>query len=132
MSKPRLLLADDNIAVAKALRRLLDIDCDVVGVVHDGAELVNAARELRPDVIVTDLSMPRMNGLEAVRQLRREGTHAKIIFLTMYQEACLSAEALRLGASAYLPKHTAGEELISTIYRVMGVTAETERSTPIT
>src|SRR5215208_2461821 len=73
MNKPRVLLADDNIDVADALRRLLEGEVELVGVVHDGLALVQAAQELRPDVIVTDLSMPGINGLEAARWLKQEG-----------------------------------------------------------
>ena len=86
MSKPRVLLADDNIAVARALHRLLEPDFDLVGVVHDGRALFEATLALRPDVIVTDLSMPLMSGLEAARLLKQHGVTAPIIFPTGYQE----------------------------------------------
>ena len=115
--KPRVLLADDNMGVANALRRLLETDVELVGVVHDGLALVDAARELKPDVIVTDLSMPLMNGLEAARQLRQDGATARIIFLTMYSEEELAAEAFRIGAAGYLSKFAAGEELVDAIYQ---------------
>src|SRR5690242_11119738 len=118
MNKLRVLLAEDNVSVAEALRRLVQDDFELVGVVHDGYALLQAAQELKPDVIVTDLSMPGMSGLEAARRLKGEGTTAQIIFLTMYQESHLAAEAFRLGASAYLSKHAAGEELVHTIYEV--------------
>jgi DNA-binding NarL/FixJ family response regulator len=120
MSKPRVLLAEDNIDVAEALRRLVEIDFDLVGVVHDGLSLVQAAQNLRPDVIVTDLSMPLMSGMEAVRRLKQEGVTARIIFLTMYQEPQLADEAFRLGASAYLSKFAAGEELLDAIHALIG------------
>lgn len=117
MSKPRVLLADDNAGAARALCRLLEEDVELVGVVHDGLALVQAARALRPDVIVTDLAMPVMTGLEAVRQLKQEGATARIIFLSMYSEAPLAAEAFRIGASAFLSKFAAGENLVDAIYQ---------------
>src|SRR3954465_10989747 len=92
MNKPRVLLADDKIDVIDALRSLLEGEVELVGVVHDGVALVQAAQELRPDVIVTDLSMPHMNGFEAVRRLKQDGIAARIIFLTEYQEPELVAE----------------------------------------
>ena len=118
MRKPRVLLADDNIGVANALRHLLEGEVELVGVVHDGLALVQAAQELRPDVIVTDLSMPLMNGLEAARRLTRDGATARIVFLTEYQEPQLAAEAFRIGASAYLSKLAAGEQLVDVICEV--------------
>jgi DNA-binding NarL/FixJ family response regulator len=122
--KPRVLLADDNIDVADALRRLLEGEVELVGVVHDGLALVQAAQELRPDVIVTDLSMPGINGLEAARWLKQEGLPARIIFLTEYQEPQLVAEAFRVGASAYLSKLAASDKLVDVIYEVVAAEGE--------
>ncbi len=119
MKKPRVLLADDNMAVANALRLLLQADCELVGVVHDGRALVEAARELRPDVIVTDLSMPVMDGLSAARQLKRDGATARIIFLTVHAEPHLAADALGIGASAYISKLAAGEDLVDAIHKAL-------------
>lgn len=119
MSKTRVLLADDHTIVAEGLRSLLEGEFEFVGTVGDGRALLDAAQKLKPDVIVADISMPLLNGLDAARQLKREGATAKIIFLTMHAEAQLAAEAFRAGASGYLLKSSAGEELITAIHEVV-------------
>jgi DNA-binding NarL/FixJ family response regulator len=119
MSKTRVLLADDHTIVAEGLRSLLESEFEFVGTVGDGRALLDAAQKLKPDVIVADISMPLLNGLDAARQLKREGATAKIIFLTMHTEAQLAAEAFRAGASGYLLKSSAGEELIAAIHEVI-------------
>jgi DNA-binding NarL/FixJ family response regulator len=91
----------------------------LVGVVGDGGALLAAARELRPDVVVADIAMPVLSGLEALRQLRKEGSACKVIFLTMHADAALASAALRAGASGYLLKHSAGDELIRAIGEVL-------------
>src|SRR5262245_1535183 len=102
MSKPKILLADDHTIVMEGLRSLLEGDFEFVGTVCDGRALLDAAQKLKPDVIVADISMPLLNGLDAVRMLKRNGATAKIIFLTMHAEVELAAEAFRAGASGYL------------------------------
>jgi len=119
MDKPRVLLADDHTIVAEGLRSLLEDEFEFVGAVSDGRALLDAAQKLKPDVIVADISMPLLNGLDAARQLKREGVTAKIVFLTMHAEAQLAAEAFRAGASGYLLKSSAGEELIAAIHEVI-------------
>lgn len=119
MSKTRVLLADDHTIVAEGLRSLLEGEFDFVGTVGDGRALLDAAQKLKPDVIVADISMPLLNGLDAARQLKREGSTAKIVFLTMHVDAQLAAEAFRAGASGYLLKSSAGEELITAIHEVV-------------
>jgi DNA-binding NarL/FixJ family response regulator len=119
MSKPRILLADDHTIVAEGLRSLLEGEFEFVGTVNDGRALLDAALTLKPDVIVADISMPLLNGLDAARHLKRDGSTAKIIFLTMHSEAQLAAEAFRAGASGYLLKSSAGEELITAIHEVV-------------
>ncbi|MGH9835247.1 MAG: response regulator [Blastocatellia bacterium] len=119
MSKTRVLLADDHTIVAEGLRSLLEGEFEFVGTVGDGRALLEAARKLDPDVIVADISMPLLNGLDAVRQLKRGGSTAKIVFLTMHSEAQLAAEAFRAGASGYLLKSSAGEELVTAIHEVV-------------
>jgi DNA-binding NarL/FixJ family response regulator len=119
MGKTRVLLADDHTIVAEGLRSLLEGEFEFVGTVGDGRALLDAARNLKPDVIVADISMPLLNGLDAARQLKRDGVTAKIVFLTMHAEAQLAAEAFRAGASGYLLKSSAGEELITAIHEVV-------------
>ena len=119
MGKLRVLLADDHTIVAEGLRLLLEDEFDLVGIVGDGRAMLDAARKLSPDVVVADISMPVMSGLDAARQLKQDGSPAKIVFLTMYTDLQLVAEALRAGASGYLVKSSAGEELIAAIHKVV-------------
>ena len=119
MRRPRILLADDHTMFAQGLRSFLEDDFELVGTVTDGQALVEAARRLGPDVIVVDISMPVLNGFDAVRQLKKEGAPAKIIFLTMHADRSLVAEAFRCGGSGYILKQSAGEELISAIGQVL-------------
>ena len=118
MARTRVLLADDHAIVAQGLEALLKESFDLVGIVHDGRALVEAAETLRPDVIVTDISMPLLNGLDAIRQIRARRPDAKIIVLTMYPETPLAVDAFRAGASGYLLKVSPGEELIAAIGQV--------------
>ena len=117
--RPTVLLADDHAIVMEGLASLLRNEFSLVGTVADGPRLIEAARQLRPDVIVTDVAMPGMSGLEALRQLRAEAIPAKVIFLTMHADAQLAAEALRAGASGFVVKHAAGKELIAAIHTVL-------------
>jgi DNA-binding NarL/FixJ family response regulator len=119
MSRKRVLLADDNVVLAKALAELLEDEFELVDVVHDGPALLKAAQKLRPDVIVTDISMPRMSGLEVARQLKHDGASAKVIILSVHQEPELAAMALRDGASGYVVKESAGEELLTALHEVL-------------
>ena len=128
MSRPRILLADDHKMFAQGLRGLLEDEFELVGTVADGQALVEAAHELDPDVIIVDISMPVLNGFDAVRQLKKEGTQARIIFLTMHADSSLAAEAFRCGGSGYVLKQSAGEELISVIGQVL---ADHEYVTPL-
>jgi DNA-binding NarL/FixJ family response regulator len=115
MTKPRILLADDHALVREGMLSILEPDYEVVGVAKDGRELVRSAIELRPDVIVADIAMPNLNGLEAIRQLQKEKLSAKIIFLTMHTGVDFAVQAFRLGASGYLLKIDASEELVRAI-----------------
>ena len=116
MHRVKVLLADDHAIVAEGLVSLLRDEFDLVGTVADGARLVEAARALRPDVIVADIAMPVLSGLEALRRLRAERIDVKVVFLTMHEEANLAGEALRAGALGYVLKHSAGEELIRAVH----------------
>jgi len=119
MDRPTLLLADDHIMFSQGLQSLLEDEFDLVGVVGDGQALVEAAVRLKPDVVVVDISMPVMNGFDAVRQLKKQGVTAKIIFLTMHADDRLLAEAFRCGGAGYVLKQSAGEELIFCIRQVL-------------
>jgi DNA-binding NarL/FixJ family response regulator len=116
----RILLGDDHGVVLEGLRRILDRPgFEIVGAVKDGRALVEAAVNLHPDMIIADLSMPLLNGVDAARQIRRRGLKTKIIFLTMHPEPIFAAEAMRTGGSGYLLKDTAGEELLIAIQEVL-------------
>lgn len=115
----RVLLADDHTIVTQGLVSLLKEHFDLVGAVGDGTLLLQEAKRLRPDVIVSDISMPGMTGLEALRQLKAEHVEARVIFLTMHTDPQLATEAIRAGANGFLLKHSAGEELIDAIQQVL-------------
>lgn len=118
MNRIRLLLADDHVMFAEGLQSLLRDEFHLLGTAGDGRELVEATFELNPDVILVDISMPVLNGFDAVRELRKRGSQAKIIFLTMHNDATLLAEAFRVGGSGYILKQAAGEELVNAIREV--------------
>ena len=111
----RVLLADDHKMFAEALAKLLSQTYEIVGVASNGRELITLARELNPDVIVMDISMPLLNGMEALRMLKRTATRAKFVMLTMHTDVSLAAEAFRCGASGFVLKQAAGEELTTAI-----------------
>ena len=120
MSRPTVLLADDHTIVIEGLARLLrDHDFDVVGTVGNGDQLLEAARRLRPDVIVTDLSMPALSGLDVLARLKTERITSKVIVLTMHNDANLATVAMREGASGFLLKESAGEELVAAIRQAL-------------
>lgn len=118
-SRPRLLLADDHALVAEGLRSMLAPKFDVVGVVEDGRTLVQVAEELKPDVILVDISMPQLNGIEAARRLKKALPKTKLIFVTMHEDATFVTEALRAGASGYVVKKAAPQELVAAIQEVL-------------
>ena len=119
MARPRVLLADDHTLLLGAYEKLLSAECDIVGQVSDGRALVASAEQLKPDLIVLDISMPLLNGLEAGRQIKQKMRNVKLVFLTMNEDADLAAEAFRSGASAYLLKRSAASELMTAIGEVM-------------
>lgn len=118
MTKPRVLLADDHTLVMEGLKSLLTNAVDIVGTAEDGRTLVEQALRLKPDIVILDVSMPVLNGIEAARQLRKELPGTKIIFLTMYADAIYVDEALRMGASGYVLKRSAASELLGAIQTV--------------
>jgi DNA-binding NarL/FixJ family response regulator len=114
MTKPRLLLADDHQIVLDGLRGLLR-DYEIVGAATNGHELLALCRDLEPDVVVADVSMPLLNGIDAVRQLRQQGSTAKFVILTMHPDQTYATRALEAGASGYVLKHAAADELVMAI-----------------
>jgi DNA-binding NarL/FixJ family response regulator len=119
MALTKVLLADDHVIVAQGLASLLKESFELVGTVRDGRALLEAAEKLKPDVIVTDISMPLLNGLDACRQLKGNGIEAKVVILTMHADPHMAAEAFRAGASAFVLKQSAGEELVQAIQEIM-------------
>jgi len=115
MKRPRILLADDHRLVAEGLRSLLQREFDLVGVVEDGRSLVETARKLLPDVVVADIGMPVLNGLEALSQLKKDNPQIKVVMMTMHREPAYARRALEAGASGFVLKHSASEELITAI-----------------
>jgi len=113
------MLADDHTILLEAFHKLLEPHCEIVGTVADGRTLLETAPELKPDVIVADISMPLMNGLEAGLRLKEVLPRMKLIFLTMNEDPDLAVEALRCGASGYLLKTSAASELIRAIQVVL-------------
>lgn len=114
------LIADDHAIVMEGLVALLkEHDFDVVGAVGDGQKLIEGARKLRPDVIVTDLSMPALSGLDVLGKLKEERIDSKVVVLTMHNDGERASRALKAGASAFLLKESAGEELVSAIRQAL-------------
>lgn len=119
MKSRRVLLADDHAIVIEGLRRILQSGFEIVGAVADGHALVAAAESLRPDIIVADISMPLLNGIEATRQIRKNNQKVKIIFLTMHPDVTYAAVALGAGGSAYVLKSSAGAEILEAIQEAL-------------
>lgn len=115
LQRPRVLLADDHRLVAEGVKSLLAADFELVGVVEDGRALVVAAQTLQPDVIVADISMPRLNGFDALTRLRQDNPRVRVVFLTMHQDVVYARRALEAGALGYVLKHSAPAELIAAI-----------------
>jgi DNA-binding NarL/FixJ family response regulator len=120
MRRYTVLIADDHAIVKEGLVSLLkDHDFDVVGAVGNGQELLDSAKRLRPDIIVTDLTMPGLSGLDVLTRLRAQGVDSKVIVLTMHHDADLATRVMRAGASAFLLKLSAGEELLTAIQQAV-------------
>jgi len=117
--RPRLLLADDHTLLAEACKSLLEPEFDVVGVARDGRTLLQMTAELRPDIVILDIAMPQLNGLDAGEQIKHSMKSVKLIYLTMNMAADVAAEAFRRGASAFVLKHAAAEELVTAIRKVL-------------
>jgi DNA-binding NarL/FixJ family response regulator len=119
MKLPRVILADDHNILVEAFRKLLEPYFEVVATVSDGRALLDVAVALKPDVILLDIGMPLLNGLEAARQLRNKLPAVKLIFLTMHEDPDLAVEAMRAGASGYLLKTSASSELLHAIQEAL-------------
>jgi DNA-binding NarL/FixJ family response regulator len=116
---PRLIIADDHCMVAEGIERLLVDDFDLLEVASDGDALLAAVRRERPDVVISDISMPGMSGLDVLKQLRSEGSRVPFIFLTMHAEPALAAAAMRAGANGYVLKYAAGKDLVAAVRQVL-------------
>ena len=119
-SRPRVLIADDYEGILTALNRLLGFSCDVVGLVANGHLLFEAASRLQPDVILVDVGLPDVDGLEASRRLKATGIGAKVIVLTAADDPGMEEQAFAAGASAFVLKHRVAEDLLPAIERVWG------------
>lgn len=115
MSRARVLLADDHRIVAAGLQALLSVDYELVGQAQDGRSLLELARQVPADFIVADISMPGLNGIDALRQMRREGLDVPVVFLTMHTEPAYARRALEAGAAGYVLKHAAPQELLQAL-----------------
>ena len=119
MKKPRILLADDHTFVLEGFKKLLDEHGELVGSVEDGRALLKAAVELQPSLIVLDISMPLLNGIEAAKKLKKQLPGVKLIFVTMHADTAYINEAFKAGASGYLLKRSAATELVQAVQSVM-------------
>jgi DNA-binding NarL/FixJ family response regulator len=117
--RPTILLADDHVVFTDGIIRILRERFDVVGTVRDGSSLLEAAARLHPDVILTDISMPTLSGLEVLRQLKTKQANSRVIFLTMHADPGLAADAFRLGAKGFVLKHSSGDEVVQAIEAVL-------------
>jgi DNA-binding NarL/FixJ family response regulator len=115
MSRPRILLADDHTLVLDGFRKLLEEQYEIVGVAEDGRTLLQKARELQPDIVTLDISMPQLNGIDSARKLKKSFPRIKLIFVTMHADPAYVSEAFKAGASGYLLKRSAGSELLQAI-----------------
>ena len=120
MTRPRVLIAEDHRVVADGLVLLLGERYEIVATVRDGSDVLDAARRLHPDVILLDVSMPHVSGLESMRQLREHDVQSRVIVLTMHADPELAVEALRAGASGFVLKESSGEELMMALDAVLG------------
>jgi DNA-binding NarL/FixJ family response regulator len=119
MKRIRILLADDHKIFLDGLRGLLEPGFEIVGMVEDGRALVSLVQKLRPDLIVVDISMPSLNGIEAVRQIKKLDPQVKVVFLTMHADVTYAIRAFEVGASGFVLKHSASSELLTAISEVI-------------
>src|SRR3974390_3179965 len=113
MGRLRVLVADDQPLVLQGLRGILEPEFEIAGEVRDGQELLSAARRIKPDIVVTDIAMPGLNGIEAARQIKQKDPNLRVVFLTMHADMVYATEALKAGGSAFVLKSSGGDELIT-------------------
>jgi DNA-binding NarL/FixJ family response regulator len=130
LKPPRVLLAEDHPGVAKAVCRVLSLECDIVGTVADGHAVLEAARQLQPDVIVVDLNLPGIDGLEVCRQVTQLNPLAKVVVFTATNDPDIRQRAFEVGASAFVSKMAAGGELLSTVKRLCADRTEVQIPPP--
>ncbi|HEV7489746.1 MAG TPA: response regulator transcription factor [Rhodanobacteraceae bacterium] len=116
---PRLVIADDHCMVAEGIERILVEDFELLAVAGDGDALLSAVRRLKPDLVISDISMPGQSGLDVLKELRAEGSSIPFIFLTMHAEPALAAAAMRAGANGYVLKYAAGKDLMTAVRQVL-------------
>ncbi|HTO56322.1 MAG TPA: response regulator transcription factor, partial [Pseudomonadales bacterium] len=119
MSRLRVLLADDHRIVAEGLRRLLETEFELLDLVEDGAALLAAAEQHKPDVVVADIGMPRMNGIDAVIELKKTQPDVRVVFLTMHRDPAYLERARAAGALGFVLKHSAAEELVTAVHEAI-------------
>jgi DNA-binding NarL/FixJ family response regulator len=119
IKRPTVLLADDHAIVAEGLRRVLETNYEVIGVVSNGRAVLAAAEQFKPDVIVLDVSMPLLNGIEAARRIHKSSQNVKIVFLSMHPDVVYVTEAFRAGASAYVLKISAANDILTAVRSVL-------------
>jgi DNA-binding NarL/FixJ family response regulator len=129
--RPRVLIADDHPGMAKALVRVLSSECDVVGVVADGSDVAGAVARLEPVVAVVDVNLPDVNGLEVCRRIVKANPRARVILITAMLDEAMRADVLAAGASAFVSKQAAGDQLIEVIRRVWAECSPTAPSLPV-
>lgn len=120
MGKPRVVIADDHSILLAGLRKLVEESCEVIEMVENGRALVEAAGKLKPDLILLDISMPLLNGLDAAREIKKFAPDCKLLFLTMHASPTYATEALKAGGNGYLLKQSAASELSMAIEAVLG------------
>ncbi len=119
MNLPRILIADDHLGILQKISQLLEPEFDVVGMVSDGQALLTAVSELQPEVVILDISMPEINGIEAARQFKQAGSTVKHIFLTIHEDPDFLSEALSTGALGYVVKSRLAPDLIHAIHEAL-------------
>ena len=119
MAMPKILMADDHRIVLEGLRGVLESEFEVLQPVTNGRELVDETLRIQPDVVIADISMPLLNGIDAVRQLREKGSKVKVVFLTMHADQTYATRAMQAGGSAYVLKHSASDDLVTAIRAVL-------------